>query len=194
MDGAMTPRPATAIARAAGADPAGAGGARRRRRTRAAAVAAAAVLSACGSAARARSAGRPVDLTVHTADGRALRTVALRGRPVVLHLFSVGALPAMLDVDALNDAHDRGLATVIGVALGADATDVTVAAWAGESGAHYPVALGGQDVLAGRSDLGPVTVVPTTVILDAVGRIAYRIDRPLRRGELAQRLATLARR
>ncbi|HVV84002.1 MAG TPA: hypothetical protein VHE35_13095 [Kofleriaceae bacterium] len=46
---------------------------------------------------------------------------------------------------------------------------------------------------AGHSALGPLPEVPATIVLDREGRIAARVDRQLRPGELAKLVASARR-
>jgi hypothetical protein len=60
------------------------------------------------------------------------------------------------------------------------------AAWRRALGVRYLIALGGRDLVDGRSPLGRLRIVPTTVLLDRSGLVVQRIERQLRPGELAQ--------
>jgi hypothetical protein len=64
--------------------------------------------------------------------------------------------------------------------------------WANASGIDWAVTLPTGEVRAGRSALGPITVVPTTFLLDDEGRVVWRWQGALR-GQLLGRLDSRGR-
>jgi len=143
---------------------------------------------ACGGSPPRRST-LPVYLEVAAIDGGVVRLRELRGKPVVIHLFTVGSMAAQMDVAQLNAVHDAGTATVIGIALDPPDAEMLVRAWPEAAGAHYRVAIGHEDLITGKTDLGPIPTAPATIVLDRGGAVVYRVDRQLQAGELARAVA-----
>jgi len=140
------------------------------------------VLAACGGAV-VRPSGPPISLTLTALDGGDIDVAAYRGKVVVLHLFTTWSFDAQADLLALGQVASRGDAVVIGIALDLDGRRL-VAPWRTASEVRYLVGLADDDLRAGRSALGRVDVVPTTVVLDRAGRVAARVERSLSDGEL----------
>lgn len=138
----------------------------------------------CGGAQRGES-GPPVRLIVPALDGGEIAVHAHRGEPVILHLFTTGALPAQVDVEQLQALHTarQGQLTIIGIALD-ELGHRQVSPWRDAMGVRYLVGLATPELLAGRSALGPLHSVPTTIVLRADGTVARRIERQLAPGEL----------
>ncbi len=145
--------------------------------------------AACGGG-RSRPAdaeGPAVRLRLEALDGGEIDTARYRGRVVVLHLFDIGSPTAPHDVDQLN-ALARAQperAQVIGIALDPEGHRLA-APWRRAVEATYLIALGDADLREGRSQLGQVRVVPTTVVLDRNGVLRERVERALARDELAK--------
>ena len=72
---------------------------------------------------------------------------------------------------------------MIGLALDEEGYQL-VAPWRAASQVRYQVALASDAVRAGQSPLGPIAVVPTTIVLDRAGRPVARVERQLAAGEL----------
>lgn len=138
-------------------------------------------LAACGGAPRPL--GRPYALTLPALDGGDLDLARYRGQIVVLHLFSTGSLAAAADVAQLDRIHDAHRAVVIGVALDLDGRPL-VAPWRTGTSARYLIALATDLVRANSTDLGDVSTVPITIVLDRAGRQIARIERTLADDEL----------
>jgi hypothetical protein len=137
-------------------------------------------LIACGGAPRL---GPPVAMTVSALDGGELDLARHRGQVVVLHLFTTWSLAAQADVIALDRLVDRQDVVVVGLALDEEGYKL-VAPWRTASQVRYQVALASDAVRAGSSPLGPIAVIPTTIVLDRAGRPVARVERQLAAGEL----------
>ena len=171
--------------------------------SRAAAFAAAAAAAWAALAAGCPGAGPPTEapagaplirLRLEALDGGWIDTARYRGRVVVLHLFDTDSPAAPIDVDqlaALSRGEPRRV-RVIGVALDPEGFPI-VSAWRGALDVPYLLGLAGEAIRAGRSPLGRIRVVPTTLILDRRGALVHRIERPLGDGELARLVAPLVR-
>lgn len=148
----------------------------------------------CGGAQQADPAGRPVRLTLPALDGGEIRVHDHRGAPVVLHFFTTGPLSVSMDVDELQALHDRAGREVAIVGVSLDDTGYRVVApWRDAMGIDYLIALATGDLRAGRTALGRITTVPTTVVLRGDGTIFRVLERPLAAGEI-ERLVDAARR
>ena len=143
--------------------------------------------AACGGAQAGGERGPYVRLRLESLDGGEVDTDAYRGRVVVLHVFDTASPGASLDADQLNAltrAEPRRV-MVIGVSLDPEGRRV-VQGWRRAVAASYLIALGDAGVRAGGSPLGPIEVIPTTVVLDQSGAVRARIGRALSYGELAR--------
>jgi hypothetical protein len=150
-----------------------------------------AALLGCGGGLTRRQGDRPLVVDLRTLDGNRVRFAEFLGKPLVLHLFTVGSMAAQADVLQLNRAHEQGVA-VVGVAMDPTASSwPAIRAWASGSGARYPVLLATPELVRGGSALGRIRQVPTTIILDADGYVVFRRDRQLARNELSRALAEL---
>ena len=143
----------------------------------------------CGGKARPAHPEGPLSLTLQTVDGQVIDLRALRGRPVVLHVFATWSLTAQGDLSQLVSAHEERAekVTIIGVALDLDGPNL-VAPWQRANGISYPIVLSDEALRTGRSALGRIVEVPTTIILRADGRVAHWLPRPLADGELLRLL------
>jgi thiol-disulfide isomerase/thioredoxin len=162
-----------------------------RRRAAAIAIGLALALAGCGGAQRS---GPPISIGFTPIDGGSITTGELRGRAVVLHLFTTWSLAAQGDVPQLQEAAERhaGRAVVLGVGLDPDGRAL-LAPWRKVNEISYLVAATDDAFRASLADgsgpLGAVIEVPTTIVLDADGRVAGRVDGPLPPGELERLLA-----
>jgi len=152
------------------------------RRAAGLALALALVLAAgCGAAGN----GAPVSLVLNAVDGGDLALTTHRGKVVVLHLFTTWSLDANRDLPQLEEAARRDDTVVIGVILDLEGFRVALP-WRKVAQVHYALALAGDELREGRTSLGKIDVVPTTVVLDRAGRPVARVTRPLADGELAR--------
>lgn len=152
-------------------------------------------LGACGGASSERggdtASGRAIRMRLTAMDGGEIDLARYRGRVVVLHLFDTDTAAAQLDVEQLV-ALSRGepkRVTVVGICLDPEGYPMA-AAWRRALGVRYLVALD-RSAVDGRSPLGKLRVVPTTLLLDRGGALVQRIERPLLPGELAELVSSL---
>lgn len=134
----------------------------------------------------------PLDLQIEALEGGQIELRRYRGRPVVLHFFTTWSLGAQADVDQLTAAKERhgDEVVIVGVAMDQDGYRL-VAPWRRASRVPYLVGLASPELVAGRTPLGRIAEVPTTVVLGPEGTIRRRIDRPLAAGELSALLREL---
>lgn len=120
----------------------------------------------------------PVAFRARSLDGAVVSVGQLRGRPVVLTFVATWADDALVEVrrrDALVTRYGASIASRL-VVLDevAAAVDVFVSSFRPRSEVWR---LEGPEALSGRAaPFGEITMVPTTVVLAADGRIAFRYD------------------
>ena len=147
---------------------------------------------ACGGPGAARPRSAPISLSLPALDGGQLDLATLRGRVVVLHVFTTWSVAAQLDVEQLALADGAPEVVVVGIALDPDGR-MLVAPWRAAGEVRYLIVLADDAVRAGVGALGPLPEVPTTLVLDDEGRITARAPGQLRAGELARMIASARR-
>jgi thiol-disulfide isomerase/thioredoxin len=142
------------------------------------------VLISCSSSSGARP-GRPIDADFKRFDGTAGNFKEFRGRPVLVNFFSSTCPPCITEMPALEQAHLQ-LGDQV-VFLGIDVNDTVEGGRAFIASTGITWELGRDPDLSLLQGVMGGVALPTTVILDAEGRIAYshlgRLDEP---GEVTQ--------
>jgi hypothetical protein len=152
-----------------------------------------ALLAACphrGPAPRT-GAGPEVALVLPALDGGEVDLHAYRGHVVAVQFFTTWSLDAQEDVAelrALRAAHPDLI--VVGIGMDPDGYAL-IAPWRDAVGIDWMIGLPTPELAAGATPFGQVPVVPTVFLLDRQGRIAYRHDGPLPRGEIGRVAAGL---
>jgi thiol-disulfide isomerase/thioredoxin len=122
--------------------------------------------------------GEPVALSGSTFEGQQVDLAAMRGKPVVLNVWYATCPPCRKEAPEL-EAASKTLAAKGVRFLGLNTRDgdpAPVTAFQERFGVTYPSLRGGnQALLALRGAVAP-NAVPTTVVLDAQGRVAGRIS------------------
>jgi peroxiredoxin len=138
--------------------------------------------------------GAEVDGILPLLDGGEIELATLRGKPLVVHFFTTWSLPAQADLDELRatqEAQPADSFKILGIGLDVDGYKL-IAPWRDAAQVDWLVALPSADVTAGKSAFGNVMAeVPSTVLVDAQGQVAWSHRGPLPPGELARRLASL---
>jgi peroxiredoxin len=137
--------------------------------------------------------GDVVDLTLPLLDGGEVDLGSLRGQPVVIHFFTTWSLTAQADLDELRAARKADGAQVKLLSIGLDLDGYQlIAPYRDAAGIDWLVALPTADVSTGKSVFGDVMAsVPSTVLLDDEGRVAWVQRGPLPHGALTRQLATV---
>lgn len=169
---------------------------------RGSAALAAALLVACGGTKQETPVGvsmpdtkAPVSFEFDSLDARPVSSAAMQGKPSVLLFFTTW--------DALSQAEvgyvvavagdEQGRANFAMVALQERSARELVEIYRDTMKVTFPVALGDAAAIAGGGPLGDVHQVPSIVVLDAAGRIAWRYAGLVKPDELRARLKPLER-
>lgn len=109
-------------------------------------------------------------------DDRPVSKEALRGKPAVLLFLTTWDLVSQAEVTILVKMAERDGPKVryAIVALHERHERELVEAYAHSLKVTFPVALGDAESRVGRGPLGDVHVIPTTIVLDAEGRLVKR--------------------
>lgn len=120
--------------------------------------------------------GEPVEFEGELFDGTVVRASELRGKPALINFWYAGCAPCRAEAPWLNELHETYGQKV--AFYGANVRDEkgTAEAFEKKFGVAYPSFrdLSGKVLLA-MSKYVPAQAVPTTVVLDAEGRVAARI-------------------
>jgi len=170
---------------------------------RAGAALAAALLVACGGAAKqealvgvsAPDTNAPVSFAFDSLDARPVSSAAMQGKPAVLVFVTTWDTLSQAQVAyAVAVAGDEGpRAGFALVALQDPSARELVEIYRDTMKVTFPVALGDPATIAGGGALGDVHEVPSIVMLDAAGRVAWRHAGLVKPDELRARLKPLRR-
>jgi peroxiredoxin len=136
--------------------------------------------------------GPPLTMVLPALDGGELELTSLRGKLVVLHVFTTWSLAAQAELESLATVDAADDVVVIGIALDLEG-HALVAPWRNGAGVRYLITLGDDAVREGKSPLGKILSVPTTLVLDREGRVRERAERALAPGEIESLLAAARR-
>jgi hypothetical protein len=120
--------------------------------------------------------GEPVVFHYDDVQKGALDSDALRGRPLVIIFITTYDLASQAQARFLTmvERRHRSKIRVAAVVLEPPDNRPLVIAFRDTLHLDYPIAMGDSDLVAGRGPFGDVHTVPTTVVLDEGGRIAWR--------------------
>jgi len=133
-------------------------------------------LVACASGPHATaSEPEPLSMALTTADGEPLELARLRGRPVLLFVFTTfdeACQLALIPLSHFAEAHPE--LDVVGVAAQPDPAQL-LQLYADTLDVRFPLAYDPEHrVVSGRSPIGRVDTIPAYVVLDARGRVVAR--------------------
>src|SRR6185312_6246955 len=128
-----------------------------------------------GSSTRPENVTGPIDFAFDSLDARPVSSASTRGRPTVLSFITTWDLSSQAQVDYLVPMQKKtpGVTFAL-VALQEPKERELVEAYAQSLKVEFPVALADSGVIAGGGPFGDVHEIPTTVILDRMGRMVWR--------------------
>jgi peroxiredoxin len=152
---------------------------------------------ACGALAPAadrRSVSPPVELMLLNANGQSLDLRELRGRPLLLFVFTTfddTCQLALIPLERALRAHPELRA--LGIAVQPEPQQL-LPLYRDALAVSFPLTYEPDNqVVAGKTMLGPIQTVPTYVLLDAQGRIAARHTGALNAAALEELFALASR-
>jgi thiol-disulfide isomerase/thioredoxin len=109
-----------------------------------------------------------------TADGDYGSLAAWRGRPLLVHVLATWSAPALLEVPMLRELHDSDQIRVLGVVVDREPGTAQIFAESFELG--YPVVRPAdlERFMGEAGPFGPISILPTSFLLDAQGRMLAR--------------------
>jgi hypothetical protein len=119
---------------------------------------------------------RPVTYVFDPLDDRPVSSTAHRGKPTILAFVTTGDIVGQAQVDYLvamskNDGTKVNYAVI---ALHPRKEIVLVEAYVSALKIEFPVALGDPSVMTPQGPFGEISAVPTIVVLDREGKIAWK--------------------
>jgi peroxiredoxin len=127
------------------------------------------------------------------ADGKPLNLRELRGRPLLLFVFTTfddTCQLALMPLERVLRSHPE--LSALGIAVQPEPQQL-LALYRDALGVSFPLAYEpDSQVVAGKTMLGPIQTVPTYVLLDAQGRIAARHTGALTAAALEELFALVA--
>lgn len=140
-----------------------------------------ATLAACSSAPAAgpsapRTEGDPIEFSFGTTEGELFGSAATRGRSTGVLFVTTFDLASQAQARFLNEIYKvhRPRPHVVAVVLEPPKHRVLAEAFRTSLGLDYPVALANPTTLSGDGPFGTIIGVPTLVVLDRDGRVAFR--------------------
>jgi len=125
--------------------------------------------------------GEPVDLTGTSLTGEPIDVATYRGKPLVVNIWWSGCVPCRIEMPMLVRAEKElnGRASFVGINIRDASVDQAVG-FVEAKGADYPSIYDpkGQAMLAFAGDVSP-RYTPTTLVLDAQGRVAAVVNGPI---------------
>lgn len=118
-----------------------------------------------------------IDFSFDSLDARPLSAESTRGQPTLLAFVTTASLPAQAQVDFLvaMAKHDGDRVHYGVVALERPEDRELVEMYEKALSIPFPVALADAPTRAGSGPFGDVRGVPVTVLLDAAGRVVWRV-------------------
>jgi hypothetical protein len=119
---------------------------------------------------------RPVSYAFDPLDERPVSSAAHRGKPTILAFVTTGDIVGQAQVDFLvamakNDGTKVNYALI---AMHPRKEIILVEAYISALKVEFPVALGDPSVMTSSGPFGEISAVPTIVVLDRDGRIAWK--------------------
>jgi hypothetical protein len=127
--------------------------------------------------------GAPVQFTFGTIAGGELSSDTTRGRTTALLFVTTYDLPSQGQAELLREvlATHRPVANAAIVMMEPPHSAALAQVWADAIGLKWPIAMASPTLLAGESQLGNITGVPTLIVLDRRGRLVAKNEGTLAR-------------
>jgi thiol-disulfide isomerase/thioredoxin len=125
------------------------------------------VLAACSGGSSAKT----LDASFTRFDGSAASTTDYRGKPLLVNFFSSTCVPCQTEMPALEQVHRKAGAAIVFLGLDVQDTVASGKAFVETTGVTYDM---GRDPDASILQGLGGTALPTTVLLDAHGKIVYQ--------------------
>lgn len=119
---------------------------------------------------------RPVAYVFDSLDDRPVSSDAMRGKPTVLAFVTTGDLVGQAQVDFLvaMARNDKDKVNYALVAFHPRREIVLVDAYVQTLKVEFPVALADATAMSDKGPFGEIPAVPTVVVLDRLGRVAWK--------------------
>lgn len=136
------------------------------------------LLGACRSGPPSTLPKQRVALRLIDTSGEAFTLASLRGRPVLISIFTTWSDPALLEIPLLREIHAEHGKELSMVAIALDANPRMVAIFAQTFDLPYRVATPHDParMTGPEGPFGPIGLVPTGILLDRDGRVVARMD------------------
>ncbi|HEY6726935.1 MAG TPA: TlpA family protein disulfide reductase [Polyangiaceae bacterium] len=120
--------------------------------------------------------GDPIDFSFGTTEGELFGSAATRGRATGVLFVTTFDLASQAQARFLNEVYKAHVPRphVVAVVLEPPKHRVLAEAFRTSLGLDYPVALANPTTLSGDGPFGTILGVPTLVVLDREGRVAFR--------------------
>ncbi len=120
--------------------------------------------------------GKPIAYVFDSIDERPVSSDAMRGKPTVLAFVTTGDLTGQAQVDYLvaMAKNDKDRVNYALIALHPRREIVLVDTYVRTLKVEFPVALGDASTIGAAGPFGEIPAVPTIVILDREGKIAWK--------------------
>ena len=132
--------------------------------------------AACGGAsASRRGSGQPLVLTVDVIDALPVDLTAWRGGVAIVHVFATWSAASQGDHDLLASVVRDQRAKVLAIGVDQDGARL-LRPYRDVLNPPFPIGVAPDGLVTGSTPLGPVPVVPTTIVLDSAGREVVRLE------------------
>lgn len=135
-----------------------------------------------------------VDLSFIDYQGSTRQLAEYRGRPVVVSVMATWAGPALIEVERIRTLQENSNSAFEYLILVVDEDRRMAAIFAEKFGITQAVGRvpSSQELVDDEGPFGPITMVPTSILLDQDGRIVVRSDGPWPSGVLEKGIKAIS--
>lgn len=132
--------------------------------------------------------GEPLQFTFGTITGGEVSSDTTRGRTTALLFVTTYDLPSQAEAQLLRDvvSTHKPVANAAIVIMEAPQTAPLAQVWADSIGLKWPIAMASPSLMAGESQLGRISGVPTLLVLDRRGRLVAKNEGALGRAAIQE--------